>query len=97
MLFIHESFLWINVRINVSATLFLEIFEVKQTIGPRSNSRRQWFFLDKFVNSKCLVGLLGMGQDRLQRIMEGRWDKRRSWGFAAQKMCDDFFQLFNFL
>ncbi|CAL1145894.1 unnamed protein product [Cladocopium goreaui] len=58
---------------------------VKQTIGPRSNSRRQWFFLDKLVNSKCLVGLLGMGQDRLQRIMEGRWDKRRSWGFAVQR------------
>ena len=94
MFFIHESFPWINVRINVSAILFLEILEVKQTIGPRSNSRRQWFLLDKLVNSKCLVGLLGMGQDRLQRIMEGRWDKRRSWGFAAQKMCEVFFSTF---
>ena len=60
--------------------------EVKQTVGPRSKGRRKWFLLGHCVSPKCFVGLLGIGNGRVQRILDGKWDMRRSWGIVARKL-----------
>ena len=46
--------------------------------------RRPWFLLEKQVSPACLMALLGMGNDRLKRILECRLDMRRSFGIDAQ-------------
>ena len=66
----------------------LQTCEVKQAIGPQSKGRRKWFLLGQCISPKCLVGLMGMGNERVQRILDGKWDMRRSWGIATRKLCE---------
>ena len=65
-------------------------FEVKHTVGPSATGRRKWFLLDRLISPKCLVALIGIGNERLKRILEGRWDRRRSWGLVPQNQSAKF-------
>ena len=58
--------------------------EVLFVAGKKTAERRQWFLLGKQVSPTCCMALLGMGNDRLNRVMQHRLDMRRSHGQDAR-------------
>lgn len=51
-----------------------EIHRVVSKAGTSSSKR--WMLLNKELNSRCLAGLLGIGNGRLQRTSSGHLDMR---------------------
>lgn len=56
--------------------------------GGKSAHRRSWFLLGKQVSPTCCMALLGMGNDRLNRVLQHKLDMRRSYGNETQLSID---------
>lgn len=54
--------------------------QVVHLTGVAGASQRSWFLLHQQVSATCLVALLGVGNGRLNRILQGKPDFRRSFG-----------------
>lgn len=49
--------------------------------GGQSDTRKPWFLLGKRFGPKCVLAILGVGNARLARVEQGRFDRRfRVWG-----------------
>ncbi|CAK9029740.1 RRM domain-containing protein [Durusdinium trenchii] len=53
--------------------------------GDKANCRRSWYVLGKQVSPACAMALLGMGNDRLSRILQFRRDMRKSDGNVIKR------------
>ena len=59
---------------------WIRSIQVLFVAGKKAEQRRKWFLLGRQVSPTCCLALLGMGNDRLNRIMQHRLDMRRSFG-----------------
>ena len=61
--------------------------QVVHLTGVGGASQRSWFLLHEQVSSTCLVALLGVGNCRLNRILQGKPDFRRSFAGEPCLTC----------
>lgn len=55
--------------------------QVEQVVRACKGKRRAWYLLGEQLSPKCCVAVLGIGNSRLQRVEQGRGDRRLStWG-----------------